>query len=436
MTDVAGSKKTPGRSDRLITPNGPKDSKPKMPADKELKSRLTALKRSRRFVRWGESAGLARELRDLLQQIEDRVEEAQTGCKLVADFYTTDRSVFDRCDDSSGHVGDVYRYEACELFVSYAKRCADKSWLAKLILKTSLKDDYGVRDALVKSAAEFLPEAQLRWLIDQYQQLAAQETEEFPRCHWLYQVESLARQLKDAPLFEQTRRAAWGDEPGTAACVDISRVYLECGEEQTALDWLERIPTGESFQQDQRDELLLAIYERQGNKQQQAEVARRSFRRQRSRSGFERWISIVGDGQRADLLDQEVRIILDDPLLSLTDAAFLTAMEQWDAAESYLQVRAKQLDGDHYQFLLPLAETFASLARPLTASLLYRALLDSILRRARTTTYGHGARYLRKLDLLAQTVSDWRDIEPHTVYVEQLRQKHGRKTSFWDRYEH
>jgi len=407
-----------------------------MSVNKELKSRLSALKRSRRFVRWGESATLARELRELLQQIEAQVVDAKAGCTLVADFYTTDRSVFGRCDDSSGHVGDVYRYDACELFVSYAKRCTDKSWLAKLLLKTSLKDDYGVRDALVKSAVDFLPPEQLRWLIDQYQQLAAEETEEFQRRHWFYQVESLARQLKDAPLFEQTRRAAWGDDPGTAACVDIARVYLECGEEQTALDWLERIPAGESFQQQERDELLLAIYDRQGDKQRQAEVARRSFRRQRSRSGFERWIEIVGDDQRTDLLDQEVRIILDSPLLSLTDAAFLTAMEQWDAAESYLQARAEQLDGDHYQFLLPLAETFESLARPLTASLLYRALLDSILRRARTTTYGHGARYLCNLDLLAQTVNDWRDIEPHAVYVEHLRRKHGRKTSFWSQYEH
>lgn len=406
-----------------------------MPADKELKSSISALKRSRRFGRWGESAGLARELRELLQQIEDQVEDAQLGCKLVADFYTTDHSVFGRCDDSSGHVGDVYRYDACELFGSYAKRCTDKPWIAKLILKTSLKDDYGVRDALVDSAAEFLPEAQLRWLIDQYQQLATKETDEFPRRHWLYQVESLARQLQDAPLFEQTRRVAWGDEPGTAGCVDIARVYLECGDEQTALDWLERIPAGESFQQQERDELLLAIYGKQGNQQQQAEVARRSFRRQRDRTGFERWISIVGDDQRNELLNQEVRIILDAPLLSLTDAAFLVEMEQWDAAESYLQTRVEQLNGDHYQYLLPLAETLESLARPLTASLLYRALLDSILSRARTTTYGHGARYLRKLDLLAKTISDWRDIKQHAVYVEQLRLQHGRKTSFWSRYE-
>jgi hypothetical protein len=406
-----------------------------MSIENDIKSHLSTLKHSKRFVRWGESAGLARELRELLQQIEEQVEDAQAGCNLVTDFYATDRSVFDRCDDSSGHVGDIYRYDACELFVSYAKRCNDKSWLARLVLKTSLKDDYGVRDVLVNTAADFLPEAQMRWLIDQYQQLAEKKTGELARRHWFYQVESLARQLGDAPLFEKSRRAACGNDPGTAACVDIARVYLECGEEQTALDWLGKIPGDEFFQQQERDELLLAIYGRQGDKDKQAEVARRSFRRQRSHPGFKRWVEIVGEDQHTNLLDLEVQIILDSPLLSLTDAAFLVAMEQWDAAEKYLQLCAEQLDGDHYQFLLPLAETFESLTRPLTASLLYRALLDSILRRAQTRTYGHGARYLRKLDLLAKTISDWRNFKPHSDYVEQLRKRHGRKTSFWKRYE-
>ncbi len=218
-----------------------------MPVDKELKSRLSTLKRSRRFVRWGESAGLARELRDLLQQIEDQVEDAQLGCKLVADFYTTDHSVFGRCDDSSGHVGDVYRYDACELFVDYAKHCVDKPWLTKLILKTSLKDNYGVRDALVNSAEDFLPAAQLRWLIDQYQQVAEKGTDEFPRRHWLYQIESLARQLKDAPLFEQTRRAAWGMNPAPPAASTSPESIWNAVRSRPPSTWLERIPAGEAF---------------------------------------------------------------------------------------------------------------------------------------------------------------------------------------------
>ncbi|PLY02068.1 MAG: hypothetical protein C0622_06015 [Desulfuromonas sp.] len=402
---------------------------------KQLKDKLSSLKRARRFIRWGESAGLARELRNVLQQIEEQVDDPQIGCELVANFYTTDRSVFDRCDDSSGHVGDVYRFDAQELFLSYASRYADKNQLAKLVLKTSLKDDYGVRDALVNSAAEFLLEEQLRWLIEQFQKLANTESDEFARRHWHYQVESLARQLKDPQLFEKTRLAAWGTDLPTAGKIDIAEAYLESGDEHTALSWLEKISETENYQREKQDKLLLTIYGRLGDSEKQREVACRSFRRQRSRLLFEEWLVIAGHDQNSTFLAEEIQVILNTPLLSLTDAAFLTDMEQYDAAESYLQARAEQLNGDYYQHLLPLAETFESLSRPLTASLLYRALLDSILHRGQTKTYGHGARYLHKLDLLAKTVSDWKEMKPHAEYAAKIKQTHGRKTSFWARYE-
>jgi len=402
---------------------------------KQLKDKLASLKRARRFIRWGESAGLARELQNMLQQIEERVDDPQIGCELVANFYTTDRSVFDRCDDSSGHVGDVYRFYAQELFLSYASNYVDKNQLAKLVLKTSLKDDYGVRDVLVNCAAEFLPEEQLRWLIGQFLKLANTETDEFARHHWHYQVESLARQLKDPQLFEKTRLAAWGADLPTAGKIAIAEVYLENGDEQTALSWLEKISQTENYHREKQDELLLNIYGRLGVIEKQRQVARRSFRRQRSKRLFEQWLVIAGQDQHSALLAEETQIILNTPLLSLTNAAFLTDMEQYDAAESYLQARAEQLDGDHYQYLLPLADTFESLARPLTASLLYRALLDSILRRGQTKTYGHGARYLRKLDLLAKTVSNWKEMKPHAEYTAQIKQIHRRKTSFWARYD-
>jgi hypothetical protein len=35
----------------------------------------------------------------------------------VAAFYETDKGTLGNCDDSSGHVGDVYRFEAKELFI-------------------------------------------------------------------------------------------------------------------------------------------------------------------------------------------------------------------------------------------------------------------------------------------------------------------------------
>ena len=134
---------------------------------------------------------------------------------------------------------------------------------------------------------------------------------------------------------------------------------------------MEKIPQTENYQREKQDELLLNIYGRLGVIAKQREVARRSFRLQRSRRLFEQWLVIAGQNQHSALLAEEIQNILNTPFLSLTDAAFLSDMEQYDAAESYLQARAEQLDGDLYQYLLPLAETFESLARPLTASLLY-----------------------------------------------------------------
>ena len=85
--------------------------------------------------------------------------------------------------------------------------------------------------------------------------------------------------------------------------------------------------------------------------------------------------------------------------------------------------------------LLPLARELEGAGRALAASLLYRALLDSILRRGNNRNYAIGARYLQKLDALAPDVGDWGSFTSHKVYQSELRLAHGRKTSFWSKYE-
>ena len=153
---------------------------------------------------------------------------------MVAAFYETDEAVFENCDDSSGTIGDVYRLDAKELFLDYARRCADKDSLANLVLDLNKKDNYGVRDTLIDCAAKYLPEPNIRSMISQLQGLADKEREEYHKRHWLILVESLARQIKDALLFEKTRIASW-DKLTTAACVDIAKVYNESGDAQTSL---------------------------------------------------------------------------------------------------------------------------------------------------------------------------------------------------------
>lgn len=135
-------------------------------------------------------------------------------------------------------------------------------------------DDYGVRDVLIDCARDYLTGPIMRLMVARLQELAAEESDEFRKRQWLHNVESLARQLKDAPLFEAARLASWG-RLSTAACVDIARVYLECGHEPTALTWLEKIPAADTFMVAERDGLLLEIYGRFGDlaKRNQGRVA-------------------------------------------------------------------------------------------------------------------------------------------------------------------
>ena len=57
------------------------------------------------------------------------------------------------------------------------------------------------------------------------------------------------------------------------------------------------------------------------------------------------------------------------------------------------------------------------------------------LERGYTKAYPHGIRYLKKLDKLAVSVSDWKTFNNHEAFKEPIIQAHGRKRSFWSEYE-
>lgn len=401
---------------------------------KRFKKKLAGLKRMKRFVRWGESATLAREIETLLEDLKAAVNDPKVGAGLSASFYETDKAVLGNCDDSSGHVGDVYRHDAKDLFVSYASRYDDKEWLGDLVLKLNRENDYGIRDSLIHCASEYLPEAVMRSIVERLWARAEHETGEYEKRGAALLITSLARQLKDAPLYEKASLAAFG-KLSTASCVDIAEICLDAGNAQDALSWLERIDPAETFQADERDELLLTIYERLGNNEKRAETAWRIFKRHRSADRLGTLISVIGKDQRENVAEEETHNILQSEGLSYSDAEFLIDIGRAEDANDYLLARADQLNGDLYGSLLPMAEAMERAGYRLAACAIYRALLDSILERGKSKYYHHGVRYLRKLDSLSKAVADWGHFKTHDAYVAYLRETHGRKTSFWARFE-
>ena len=90
---------------------------------KRFKSKLTGLKRARRFIDWREIGGFARELSALLDGLAESVEDGKTGVELVARFFECDRAVFERCDGKQR--GRVYTLHNIYKMIIYLDESGD-----------------------------------------------------------------------------------------------------------------------------------------------------------------------------------------------------------------------------------------------------------------------------------------------------------------------
>lgn len=402
---------------------------------KKFRRRISGLKRRTRFIHWRESRQFAAELDELLVDLEETNPEPCVGMALVASFLETDHAIFGNCDDSSGHISDIYRYGAHSLFAQYASSCQDKKKVLALLMKTYSNDPYGVREGLMDKAREMLGDEDAKNAIHLFEILAVEEADEYQKRHLQRAIESLARQTGNAKLFEKVRLESQ-QEPGTSTCLDIARVYLESGDPQKALEWVNRIPSHETFMDREKRDLLQKIYESLGDSGKQAEMAWLNFRMLRHLNTLDNLIKVIGEEKREQVIEDEAASIIDEGKIDYSDIQFLIDVRKFDEAEICILVKAgtKSLKGEFYYTLLPMARAMESECRMLAASVIYRALLESILDRKFYKAYPHGAKYLRKLDMLALEIDDWQDLGEHGGYHVWLNQVHGKKSSFWRHY--
>lgn len=402
----------------------------KTAAAQELGKWLSSLKRSRSMVWRSGSRQWTGEVLARLQGWCASIEDPRDGCDLLLRFFAGDEALFSFCDDSNGDLGNLFRGEAKAMFVEFAKACPDKEGIAADLSKLLRDDGYGVRDCLLEGAREFLPEPVLRTMVERFRKEADSSPDEDGKRHRLMLVEMLAKELKDPVLFEQTRLGSWG-EGNPAAHLEIARVWFDAGDPDAARKWLDSVPVERTFMVEERDDLLVRVAAVQGDIATRDAAAWRRFRRFRDRKSLEELLVAIGSEEPGRVVEEEAGRIQSIGRLVESDALFLLEMGLADDAERYLFDRIAQVSGDRYGETLDLAEAAVHAGKPLLASLLYRALLDSILVHVRRTAYRHGAKYLAILARLARSVEDWQGHPSHESYFADLRARHGLKKAFW-----
>ena len=369
----------------------------------------------------------------MLQVLKSRDFDPQTGMEVIAQLFETDKFLFAFDDEDSMDLERVFQRDAAAQFVKHASRCADKKKVVEMILDLNRKDPYGIRSCLVDHAWECLPEPAIRSMISELQVRANAEKEEPGKHRHLDLIASLARQIKDSKLFEKTLLMT-GREASRETVLSIAEVYLESDEVDAAYSWLQKVPEDSSVHEISRDRLLIKVFRRQGNVEKLSELLRKAFRAYPCVKTLQEFLDVIGEEKRAEVISQEVARIQENPKLEEFLVRFLLSVGETNAAEEYLVRRANKLDGERYGTLLPLAKELESKQVHLAAILVYRALLVSILERGMTKAYPYGASYLKKLDSLAKSISDWKTLDSHGLFLEKLLHDHGRKWSFWSLY--
>ena len=248
--------------------------------------------------------------------------------------------------------------------------------------------------------------------------------------HFLLFVEQLARELKDADLFEKTRKNHRGEAVSVASYIDIARVYFESEDSETALNRLSNIPEDEAFMSYERRELYLEIYRSLGDKEKTAEYLRKKFESFHHTEVLIELLDVIGHDKKEEFLKETVEKILSSNDFSATDVEFLLDEQKILEAETYVVDRVDKLDGNHYTTLPSLAEKMQDIGLTLAASAIFRALMESILDRVASKAYYYAAKYLRKLDAMASLITDWRSLEDHGAFKNRILEKHKRKSSF------
>lgn len=403
-------------------------SKPNENSQRFLR-RLNEIKNRGGFVPWKYSSEFADELTDILEDLNTGVSSAEEGFQLICEFYRADEDFFNMADDSSGHIGDVYRGPALELFVKFASQLSDKKMIIHAMIDLMKDDGYGVRDEIIDQASKFLTPDDLRELFKILENDLKNKDRKLPS----YKLGSIAKQLGDAPLFEKLTRSS-GYPINSRTIAEIAEVYYSTGNINKAQEILNTAEKSDHFGTHECEELQKKIYVKQGKTDELYQIVYQAFHRHYSEYTLRDLLEVAGKECHEEFVKSAVEKILSKNKWDSSDAEFLVFVAQTEALEKYvLAHRLKILDGIFYS-ASNIADYLVESKKPLAATILYRGLIAETLKKSIAKYYHHAVRYLEILDQFCPQIKDWDVIENHEIYFQELKKKHSQKRSLWAKY--
>lgn len=416
---------------------------------KLIDRRLSGLKRARSFIEWDKARAFGDDLRSLNDTIVSELGPAAPGLAIdrLLRFIATHEQVFERVDDSSGRIQDVY-YQAIAATGDLAPSLTapEAGQLPEKIMSALGESTHGYLADVTEAVAPHLPQDILtRWDADLKDAITERQAEEAARESdgWFYSMTSQWAAMR------QTIASARGDldllitleakkKPHMQDTLAIAAQLLEAGRTSEALDWV-RKPGGRAFGETDDDlsparvSLEARILEATGDETAAQTLRWRCFEARLSADVLSDYLEKLPDFEDIEAEERAHAVALENATPEVALQFFLD-WPRHDLAAKLIVMHPHHWDGGDWHVLPKLAALLEH-DHPLAATILYRALLDDILNRARSKAYGYGAKYLGKLALLAEEADATRpgEIADHASYLADLKKRHPRKSGFWTR---
>lgn len=427
--------------------------------------RLAALEKARGFIDWQKRKAFAADLDATVTTVLSDLRPLDTGMALdrLLRFLATADTTLERVDDSSGQVHAVYETAAeAAAGIALALPPETAEAFATRLVGGLAGDGYGFLGSILDDLVPKLPKAAL----DRIDAVLAEALGALPKpakttgrdaftagqAAWesryhrlrlgkLRQAVADARGDVDAFIALEKKNAP--DRPDVVA---VAQRLLEAGRPEEALDWIRRVPkpratalTVESLLEGtlslgssatDRTALEARVLDALGRKDEAQTLRWDRFAQTLDPQMLRDHLAKLPDFEDEEALERAFDLAEkgQDPHFGLY---FLLKWPNLDRAARLVLARRSEWSGRNWEVLAPAADALAP-DHPLAASLLYRALIDDILERARSNAYGHAARDLAKLGMLAEEVGPGDLVPDHAGYVAGLRKKHGRKYGFWE----
>jgi hypothetical protein len=417
--------------------------------------RLLALERARGFIDWDKRKAVVTDLTALVAVMIDELGAADPAAAVarLLRFLAGAERVFERVDDSSGTVQQVYR-AAAEALPGVALRLADdeKGQLPNRLMPLLLTDGYGLIERVIALLIPLLPLSALDHF-DAALAAAFQEIDlsrsghrdwerQFRRDRLIQARQAIADQRGDVDAFVALEHQRGTQRQDTLA---VAQRFLVAGRAAEALDWVRQSPRpglrvmswedlgddrpGHDLAELTRARLEVEILEAIGDPAAAQALRWQTFADTLDAAALRDYLAHLPDFAEFDALDRAFAHAAAYPH-RYTALAFFLGWPRLDLAAKLVLDQRETWEGRHYGALVPAAEALEE-AHPEAATVLYRALIDDILSRARSPAYGHAARYLTRLDSMAEQIKPSSGLSDHAHYRAALSKVHGRKAAFW-----